>query len=126
MRQNDSLKSYIGYFQSQLAKIPNCGEDVSVLHSSAGYKSLTPIQTSPKHNITRMSEVLSRAQPYSQSEEAMKTFTNHSAKRGDDRGKSKYAHEVSVHAQDQYRGQSRTRDKRSRSSHEVLSEPTSR
>jgi len=24
MRQSDSLKSYIGYFQSQLVKIPNC------------------------------------------------------------------------------------------------------
>ena len=27
MRQGDSLKFYIGFFQSQLNKIPNCGED---------------------------------------------------------------------------------------------------
>jgi len=31
MKQGDNLESYIGYFQSQLAKVSNCGEDVSVL-----------------------------------------------------------------------------------------------
>ena len=31
MRQSESLKSYISFFQSQLAKVPNCGEDVSAL-----------------------------------------------------------------------------------------------
>jgi len=31
MRKDDSLKSYIGYFQNQLAKVPNCGEDISAL-----------------------------------------------------------------------------------------------
>jgi len=31
MRQGNSLKSYIDYFQNQLAKIPNCGEDISAL-----------------------------------------------------------------------------------------------
>jgi len=31
MRQGNSLKSYIGYFQNRLAKVFNCGEDVSVL-----------------------------------------------------------------------------------------------
>ena len=29
IRQRDNLKSYIGYFQSQLTKVPNCGEDIS-------------------------------------------------------------------------------------------------
>jgi len=31
IRQGNSLKFYIGYFQSQLAKVLNCGEDVSTL-----------------------------------------------------------------------------------------------
>ena len=31
IRQSESLKSYISFFQSQLAKVPNCGEDVSAL-----------------------------------------------------------------------------------------------
>ena len=41
MRQGDDLKSYISYFQSQLVKVPNCGENVVVLYSLAGCKFLT-------------------------------------------------------------------------------------
>ena len=58
MRQRDSLKLYIRFFQSQLAKVSNYGEDVSALTFISGlqvshllYKHLL------KHNITRMSEV---------------------------------------------------------------------
>jgi len=36
MRQYDSLKSYIGYFQSQLAKVSHCGEDISALAFISG------------------------------------------------------------------------------------------
>ena len=36
MRLGDSLKSYISYFQIQLAKVPNCGEDVSALAFISG------------------------------------------------------------------------------------------
>jgi len=36
MRQGDSLKSYIGYVQSQLAKVSNHGEDVSALAFISG------------------------------------------------------------------------------------------
>jgi len=98
MRQSDNLKSYIGYFQSQLAKISNCGEDVSVLAFISGLQVSHPLYKHLlKHNVTRMSEVLSRAQPYIQLE-VMKTFANYSAKR--DRGKSKALHEASAHAQD--------------------------
>ena len=42
IRQNDSLKSYIGYFQSQLAKVFNCGEDVSALAFIRGCRFFTP------------------------------------------------------------------------------------
>ena len=69
-----------------------------------------------KHNVTRMSKILSRAQPYVQLEEVMKTSVNYSAKRDNDGGKSKSLHEASAHAQDQNRGQ---RDKRTRSSRQV-------
>ena len=61
MRQGDCFKSYIGYLQNQLAKVTNCGEDVSALTfinrlqvSHPVYKHLL------KYNVTRMSNVLSR------------------------------------------------------------------
>ena len=50
-----------------------------------------------KHNIAKMSEVLSRAQPYIQLEEARKASSNHSAKSGEGGGKSKSPHEASKH-----------------------------
>jgi len=31
VRQGDNLKLYIDYFQSQLARVPSCSEEVSVL-----------------------------------------------------------------------------------------------
>ena len=42
MRQSDNLKSYIGYFQSQLAKASNCVRTSLHSRSSADCKSLTP------------------------------------------------------------------------------------
>ena len=90
MRQGDNLKSYNCYLQSQLVKVSNFGEDVSTLAFTRGlqvshslYKHLL------KHNITQMSELLPRAQPYIQLEEAMKSSVDHSAKHDDDRKKSK-------------------------------------
>jgi len=47
-----------------------------------------------------MSSVMSRAQPYIQLEEAMKTSLNCIAKYGNNRGKSKSPHEASAHGQD--------------------------
>jgi len=104
--QSDNLRSYIAFFQSQLAKVPNCLEDVSALVFISGlqvshslYKHLL------KYNVTRMSEVLSRAQPYIQLEEAMYTSFNHTAKHGDIRVTLKSPHEASAHTQDRNRGQ---------------------
>ena len=51
MRQEDSLKSYIGYFQSQLAKLPHCGEDVSSLVFN-GLRLSPPIQHLLRHNVS--------------------------------------------------------------------------
>jgi len=59
-RQGNNLKSYIGCFQSQLAKVSDCNEDISAITfiselqvSHPMYKHLL------KHNVTRMSEILS-------------------------------------------------------------------
>jgi len=60
MWQSDSLKSYIGYFQSHLANFLDCDENVFALVfiselqvSHSLYKHLL------KHSVTWMSEVLS-------------------------------------------------------------------
>ena len=58
-----------------------------------------------KHNVTRMSEVVSGAQSYIQLEEAMKISFNYTAKHDDDGGKLKSLHEASTHVQDRNRGQ---------------------
>jgi len=42
IRQSDNFKSYIDFFQKQLAKIPNTMRKSLHSHSSAGYKSPTP------------------------------------------------------------------------------------
>jgi len=52
MRQGDSLKSYICYFQSQLAKVPNSREDVSALAFISGLQISYPLY---KHLWSMMS-----------------------------------------------------------------------
>jgi len=42
LRKGDSLKSYINLFQSQLAKVSNCNEEVFTSRSSVGCQSLIP------------------------------------------------------------------------------------
>ena len=76
MRQDDSFKSYIGYFQNQLVKVPNCDEDVSALAFINRLQISYPLyKYTLKHDITRMSEVLSQARPYIQLDEVMKSST---------------------------------------------------
>jgi len=106
MRPSDSLKSYIRYFQNQLVKVPNCSEDVSALTfinrlhvSHLLYKHLL------KHDITQMSEVMSRAQSYIKLEKAMKSSVNQSLKDNNDREKSKSRHKTPMHASNQNWGQ---------------------
>jgi len=48
-----------------------------------------------------MSEVMSRAQPYIQLEEVMKSFVNHSLKRDNDGEKMNSQHETPTHASNQ-------------------------
>ena len=80
---------------------PNCGDDA--LHAFiSGLQVFHPLYNDLlKHNITRVSGLLSRAQPYIQLEEALKTSSYHSVKPGDHGGKLKSPHEASTHAQDQ-------------------------
>jgi len=60
MRQRDNLKSYIGYFQIQLATVLNCAEDVSALAFISELQVSHPLYKHIlKHNATRMSEALS-------------------------------------------------------------------
>ena len=89
MRQGDSLKSYIGFFQSQLAKVLSCDEDVSALTFIRGLQVSHPLYKHLlKYDVTGISNVLSRAKPYIQLDEARKISSNHSAKPGDHEGKS--------------------------------------
>ena len=69
-------------------------------HSSVGCKFHPLYKYLLKHNIAKMSEVLSRAQPYIQLEEAMKASSNQSMKSGEGGGKSKSPYEASDHLQD--------------------------
>ena len=56
MRQDDNLKSYIGYFQNQLAKIPNYGEDVSAPAFISRLQISHPLyKYLLKHDVARMS-----------------------------------------------------------------------
>ena len=80
-----SLKSYIGYFHSYLAKVPNCDDDISALVFISRLQISYPLHKRlKKHNVNRMSEVLSQDQTFIQLEKVMKIFANHSTKRGDD------------------------------------------
>ena len=60
MRPNDIHKSYIGYYQNQLAKVPNYGEDVSALAFISKLQVSHPLYKHLlKHDVTRISKVLS-------------------------------------------------------------------
>ena len=53
MRQSDSLKSYIAFFQSQRVKVPNCSKDVSALAFISGLQVSHPMyKYLLKHNVT--------------------------------------------------------------------------
>jgi len=73
-----------------------------VHQQAVGFSS--PVQAPPQTQYHSMSEVLSRAQPYIQLEEVMKTFFNHAAKHGDEES-LKSSYEASVNSQDKNRGQ---------------------
>jgi len=47
IRKSDNFKSYISYFQSQLAMVPNCDEDVSALAFISGLQVSQPLYNHP-------------------------------------------------------------------------------
>jgi len=62
MRQRDSLKSYISFFQSQLVKLPYCSDDVFALAFISGLQVSHPMYKHLlKQNVTQMGEVMSSA-----------------------------------------------------------------
>jgi len=62
MRPGDSLKSYINFFHSELAKVYNHGEEISALTFISGLQVTHPLyKYLLKHNIVKMSEALSGA-----------------------------------------------------------------
>ena len=111
MRHGDYLKSYISYFQSQLAKVSLRWECFCIrIHQRAA--SFSPLYKHLlKHDVTRMSEVLSRAQLCIHLEEAIKSSTNHSVKRGDDGEKFKPQYEATIGARNPNRGNTPTIDR---------------
>ena len=99
MRQGDSLKSYINFFQNKLTRVSNYGAEVAALTFISGLQITNPLYKHVlKHNVAKMSDILYRAQSYIQLEEAMKGSSNHSVKSGDGGGKSKSPHEAPDHA----------------------------
>jgi len=84
MRPEDSLKYYINFFQNQLSKISNYGKEVSTLAFVSGLQVTHPLYKHLlKHNVSKMSEVLSRAQPCIQLEEAINASSNYPTKPSD-------------------------------------------
>ena len=102
MRPGDNLKSYINFFQSQLTKVSNSGEEVSALAFISGLQVTHPLYKQLLKHIVKMSKVLSQAQPYIQLEEAMKAFSDHSTKPSDGGWKSKSTHEDPNHTRDRH------------------------
>ena len=65
MKPAESLKQYVGYFQSQMALVDKCNNDVAVTVFISGlqvthsfYRRLV------KHEITKMRDILTRTQNY--------------------------------------------------------------
>ena len=73
MRQRDSLKLYINFFQNQRTKVNNCREEVAAHAFIIRLQVTHPLYKHLlKYNVAKMSEILTRAYPYIQLEEAMK------------------------------------------------------
>jgi len=94
MRQGGNLKSYLNFFQNQLTKISNCGEEVAALAFISGLQVTRSFYKHLLKHVTKMREALFRAQPYIQLEETMKASSNHSANPRVDGGKPKIPRET--------------------------------
>ena len=74
MKHGESLKQYVIYFQSQVALVYNCNDDVVVAVFISG---LHFLQASGEHEVTKMKDIPTHAQKYIQIENATWIFANH-------------------------------------------------
>jgi len=92
MRPSDSLKAYIGYFQSQLANVHNCSEDAFAIAFISGLRITYPLY---KH-LVKYNHLLDRGSIpspiYIQLKEAVKSSASLSFNRDDDGTKLKLQH----------------------------------
>ena len=65
MKAGESLKNYVNYFQSQMALVYNCNEDVAVATLISGLQVTNPFyKYLVKNDVTRMRDILVQAQKY--------------------------------------------------------------
>jgi len=99
--------------QEQLAKVPNWGENVSALAFISGQQVSHPLcKYLLNHDAIKINEILSRVQPYSQLEEAMKNSPNHFSKRNVNGEKSELHYKVTTRYKNLNQGQSPIRIRR--------------
>ena len=68
MSPGDNSKSYINFFQSQLTKVSNCGEEISALAFISGLQVTHRLcKHLLKHNVAKMREALSLVLSHSSS-----------------------------------------------------------
>ena len=78
--KSDAL-DYINFFWSQLTKVSNCKEKVSIFAFISELQVTYPLyKYLLKHNVAKMSEVLSWAQPYIQLEEVIEVSSKPSTR----------------------------------------------
>ena len=83
MKAGESLKNYVNYFQSQMALVYNCNEDVAAAAFISGLQVTYPIYKHlVRNDATRMRDILVQAQKYIQIKEATRPTFSRSPKQG--------------------------------------------
>ena len=123
MRQSQVVHQLLS---EPVTKVSNYGEEVFTLAFISGMQDTHPLSKHLlKHNVVKISEVLSQARPYIQFEEAMKASSNHSAKSDDGGGKSMLCMKLTTTLMIDIGGNLLTRGKHFRFSLQIHSETTS-
>ena len=74
MKPGERLKSYINYFQSQMTLVYNCDEDVATAAFISGLQVIYSFfKHLVKNDVTKVRDILVRAQKYMQIEEATRS-----------------------------------------------------
>ena len=98
--------SYLNFFENQLTKVSNSGKEVAALAFISGLQVSCPLYKHLlKHNIAKMSEILTNAQPYIQLKKMMKASSDHPVKPSDGGEMSKSPYEAPNRPPDRHRGQ---------------------